>query len=134
MATGTTQRCSGSHIVLMLSVQCCAQTTAVIASAAASNAVRAAHACSKQMKITSAFGAFLDPVADKIMCAGCQKRWHPAAAAKRLQCRGCSAAQALVTCPILRRVSTALVLLATAPPTPISSFGMAIPVCLMIGR
>ncbi|KAI7840613.1 hypothetical protein COHA_005635 [Chlorella ohadii] len=52
----------------------------------------------RRMKITSAFGAFLDPVADKIM------------------------------------VSTALVLLATAPPVPISSFGMAVPVCLMIGR
>ncbi|PSC69713.1 CDP-diacylglycerol-glycerol-3-phosphate 3-phosphatidyltransferase [Micractinium conductrix] len=55
----------------------------------------------RRMKITSAFGAFLDPVADKIMYAG---------------------------------VSTALVLLATAPPAPISSFGMAVPVCLMISR
>ncbi|KAL4419628.1 hypothetical protein ABPG77_008569 [Micractinium sp. CCAP 211/92] len=52
----------------------------------------------RRMKITSAFGAFLDPVADKIM------------------------------------VSTALVLLATAPPAPISPLGMALPVCLIISR
>lgn len=33
----------------------------------------------------------------------------------------------------LCRVSTVLVLLATAPPVPISNIGMAVPVCLMIG-
>lgn len=52
----------------------------------------------RKMKITSAFGAFLDPVADKIM------------------------------------VSTALVLLASAPPVPISQAEMIVPVVLMIGR
>ncbi|EFN56690.1 hypothetical protein CHLNCDRAFT_51707 [Chlorella variabilis] len=52
----------------------------------------------RRMKVTSAFGAFLDPVADKIM------------------------------------VSTALVLLATVPPAPITTLGMAVPVCLVISR
>ncbi|KAI3426843.1 hypothetical protein D9Q98_006789 [Chlorella vulgaris] len=52
----------------------------------------------RRLKMSSAFGAFLDPVADKIM------------------------------------VSTALVLLATAPPAPISQLGMAVPVCLVIAR
>ena len=46
---------------------------------------------------------------------------------------GCPASHALL--PLLRhRVSTALVLLATAPPAPISPFGMAVPVCLVISR
>ncbi len=36
-------------------------------------------------------------------------------------------------CPFCR-VSTALVLLATAPPAPISPLGMALPVCLIISR
>jgi phosphatidylglycerophosphate synthase len=50
------------------------------------------------MALTSAFGAFLDPVADKIM------------------------------------VSTALVLLATDPPPPISGPAMVVPVALIIAR
>ncbi len=100
---------------------------------------------SKQMKITSAFGAFLDPVADKIMCGGgaevasvlhnCQ--WGRGRATRSSY--GC---WPINRCPAdlhlnvngCRRVSTALVLLATAPPVPISNFGMAVPVCLMIGR
>jgi phosphatidylglycerophosphate synthase len=52
----------------------------------------------RRMKLTSAFGAFLDPVADKIM------------------------------------VSTALVLLATGPPRPISQAAMVVPVALIIAR
>lgn len=52
----------------------------------------------RRMKLTSAFGAFLDPVADKIM------------------------------------VSTALVLLATAPPPPVPQPAMVVPVVLIISR
>jgi CDP-diacylglycerol--glycerol-3-phosphate 3-phosphatidyltransferase len=51
-----------------------------------------------QLQITSAFGAFLDPVADKIM------------------------------------VTTALVLMAAAPPAPLTTLDLAIPVALIICR
>ena len=48
-------------------------------------------------------------------------------------------AQAVHACcpnppPPTHRVSTALVLLATAPPAPIGSAAMAVPVCLVISR
>ena len=51
-----------------------------------------------QLSISTEFGAFLDPVADKLM------------------------------------VSTALILLATAPPPPISRPAMVVPVLVIIGR
>ena len=89
-----------------------------------------ATVASLQMKITSAFGAFLDPVADKIMYAG----WGRQATAADCGDTGSdwtgqrdpfSPPPPPTRSP---RVSTALVLLATAPPAPISSFGMAVPV------
>lgn len=52
----------------------------------------------RRLALTSAFGAFLDPVADKVM------------------------------------VSTALILLATQPPPPISIASMSVPVSLIIAR
>ena len=95
----------------------------------------------RMLGLVSQFGAFLDP-GERAVCSLAGEA-HPKSVSMCLVLCMSVRGPLHVACPTLRRcvavadkvmVATALVLLATSPPRPITVHAMALPVAIMISR